>query len=132
MKEIKGYTPAPWQVKDCHDDTRTAEIKSGNKNIATVWAYNNGKQQIDFNEQSANAELIAAAPSLYEEKIKLREQLEVTKKAGLEWFDMLQERDKQVEVLREAIRKMACIDGEYRDADSRMQIALTTLKQTEK
>lgn len=73
MKEIKGYTPTPWEVKDCHDDTRTAEIKSGNKNIATVWAYNNGKQQIDFNEQSANATLIAAAPSLYEENIKLRE-----------------------------------------------------------
>ena len=59
------HTAGQWEVKDCHDDTRTAEIKSDGKNIATVWAYNGGSKVIDFNEQQANAKLIAASPILY-------------------------------------------------------------------
>ena len=70
------HTQGTWNLIDCHDDTRTVDIKAGNKNIATVYAYNKGKIAIDFHEQQANAKLIAAAPSMLKSLLKLRRETE--------------------------------------------------------
>ena len=81
MIEIKGYTPRPWlmNVKIKFLDSDGLVLTDGTDKI--VCTVSHDLTQVTVDEYTANAELIAAAPELYEENARLREQVEVLRSA---------------------------------------------------
>jgi hypothetical protein len=74
MKEIKGFTPGPWGI--AADRYLYANVNGNFRQIATF-----DKDDDWEEEQSANKEIIAAAPELYAECWKLTRQREELVKA---------------------------------------------------
>ncbi|MDL9989510.1 hypothetical protein [Providencia rettgeri] len=64
--EFKG-TPAPWNI----DNLITVAINSGYKHVAVV----NLSDKVNKDESNANAHLIATAPELLEQLIRLRNKI---------------------------------------------------------
>lgn len=88
MKEIKEYTPGKWEIIENHpvfDNTKIIAVKDEENSNSFRDKYVMVCEMTDIRGDSftdnskyieANATLIAAAPSLYEENIKLRKELD--------------------------------------------------------
>ena len=63
------FTPGPWVVKSTDEDINTKTIVDGNEFwIARVLNFNRASD--DIRESQANANLIAAAPAMYEALVR--------------------------------------------------------------
>lgn len=88
MKEVKGYTPGPWKL--CHhlqskekDQSCSCGYRGGiwgsdEEHIVCEIGGDSDSPRYNRDTELANAQLIAAAPVLYEENIKLKELLSLS------------------------------------------------------